>query len=218
MLQNIRKGARSWLGIVLACILIPPFAIVGVEYVFRDGFSRAEAVITVGQQEVLGREYERAFRERLEAVNRRSGGAVDYKMAKSLGIVDMVADSFVTEALFRQATRDQGIMIGDAVIREAVRTMPAFKGVDGKFDPQLYRRGLENSLMSEPEFLDSQRAELAAQYLVQSIAGLQSAPDAIVDTIDRFRNEKRRAAFLTLRASSVTDPARTDRKAARGLL
>ena len=205
MLQNIRKGARSWLGIVLACILIPPFAIVGVEYVFRDGFSRAEAVITVGQQEVLGREYERAFRERLEAVNRRSGGAVDYKMAKSLGIVDMVADSFVTEALFRQATRDQGIMIGDAVIREAVRTMPAFKGVDGKFDPQLYRRGLENSLMSEPEFLDSQRAELAAQYLVQSIAGLQSAPDAIVDTIDRFRNEKRRAAFLTLRASSVTD-------------
>lgn len=210
MLQNIRKGARSWLGIVLACILIPPFAIVGVEYVFRDGFSRAEAVITVGQQEVLGREYERAFRRQLDTLNRRSGGSVDYRTAKSMGVVDMVAESFVGDALFRQATRDQGIVVGDPVVREAVRTMRAFQGVDGKFDPQLYRRGLESAQMSEPEFLDSQRAEIAAQYLVESIAGLETAPAAIVDTIDRFRNEKRRAAFFTLRASSVTDLPRPD--------
>ncbi len=210
MLQDIRKGARSWLGIVLACILIPPFAIVGVEYVFRDGFSRAEAVITVGQQEVLGREYERAFRRQLDTLNRRSGGSVDYRTAKSMGVVDMVAESFVGDALFRQATRDQGIVVGDPVVREAVRTMRAFQGVDGKFDPQLYRRGLESAQMSEPEFLDSQRTEIAAQYLVESIAGLETAPAAIVDTIDRFRNEKRRAAFFTLRASSVTDLPRPD--------
>ncbi|MCY4395806.1 MAG: SurA N-terminal domain-containing protein [Rhodospirillaceae bacterium] len=210
MLQDIRKGARSWLGIVLACILIPPFAIVGVEYVFRDGFSRAEAVITVGQQEVLGREYERAFRQRLDNLNRRSGASVDYRTAKSMGIVDLVAESFVGEALFRQATRDQGIVVGDPVVREAVRTMRAFQGVDGKFDPQLYRRGLESAQMSEPEFLDSQRAEIAAQYLVESIAGLETAPAAIVDTIDRFRNEKRRAKFFTLRAGSVTDLPRPD--------
>lgn len=204
MLQDIRKGARSWLGIVLACILIPPFAIVGVEYVFRDGFSRAEAVITVGQQEVLGREYERAFRQRLDALNRRTGASVDYRTAKSMGVVDIVAESFVGDALFRQATRDAGITVGDPVVREAVRTMRAFQGVDGKFDPQLYRRGLESAQMSEPQFLDSRRVEIAAQYLVGSIAGLETAPAAIVDTIDRYRNEKRRAAFFTLRASSVT--------------
>ena len=205
MLQDIRRGARSWLGIVLACILIPPFAIVGVEYVFRDGFSRAEAVITVGQQEVLGREFERAFRQRLDALNRRSGASVDYRTAKSMGVVDLVAESFVGDALYRQATRDAGILVGDPVVREAVRAMEAFKGVDGKFDPQLYRRGLESSQMSEPEFLDSQRTEIAAQYLAQSIAGLETAPSAIVDTIDRYRNEKRRAAFFTLRASSVIE-------------
>ena len=205
MLQDIRRGARSWLGIVLACILIPPFAIVGVEYVFRDGFNRAEAVITVGQQEVLGREYERAFRQRLDALNRRSGASVDYRTAKSMGVVDIVAESFVSEALFRQATRDEGILVGDPVVREAVRAMDAFKGVDGRFDPQIYRRGLESAQMSEPEFLDAQRTELAAQYLSESIGGLETAPAAIVDTIDRFRNEKRRATFFTLRASSVTD-------------
>lgn len=210
MLQDIRKGARSWLGIVLACILIPPFAIVGVEYVFRDGFNRAEAVITVGQQEVLGREYERAFRRQLDRLNRRSGGSVDYRTAKTMGVVDMVAESFVGDALFRQATRDQGILVGDPVVREAVRTMRAFQGVDGKFDPLLYRRGLESAQMSEPEFLDSQRAEIAAQYLVESIAGLETAPTAIVDTIDRFRNERRRAAFFTLRSSSVTDLPKPD--------
>ena len=205
MLQDIRRGARSWLGIVLACILIPPFAIVGVEYVFRDGFSRAEAVITVGQQEVLGREFERAFRQRLDALNRRSGASVDYRTAKSMGVVDLVAEGFVGDALYRQATRDAGILVGDPVVREAVRGMEAFKGVDGKFDPQLYRRGLETAQMSEPEFLDAQRTEIAAQYLSQGIAGLETAPSAIVDTIDRFRNEKRRATFFTLRASSVIE-------------
>ena len=205
MLQNIRKGARSWLGIVLAFILIPPFAIVGVEYVFRDGFSRAEAVITVGQQEILGREYERAFRRQMEALNRRTGGGIDYRAAKSLGVVDTVAEQFVSEALFRQATRDQGILIGDPVVREAVRVMSAFKGVDGRFDAALYRRWLDNERMSEPEFLDSQRATLAAQYLVRSVTGLEGAPAAIVDTIDRFRNQRRRATFFTLRASSVAD-------------
>ena len=204
MLQDIRKGARSWLGIVLACILIPPFAIVGVEYVFRDGFSRAEAVIEVGEQEVLGREFQRAFRERLDALNRRSGASVDYRTAKTMGVVDIVADGFVREALYRQATRDAGIMVGDPVVREAVRTMEAFRGVDGKFDAQLYRRGLESAQMSEPEFLDSQRTEIAAQYLIQGIAGIEAAPAAIVDTIDRYRNERRRATFFILRDSSIT--------------
>lgn len=213
MLQNIRRGARSWLGIVLACILIPPFAIVGVEYVFRDGFSRAEAVISVGQQEVLGREFERAFRNRLDVLNRRSGLSVDYMTAKSMGVVDIVAATFVGQALFRQATRDAGIMVGDPVVREAVRTMDAFKGVDGKFDAQLYRRGLESARMSEPEFLDAQRAEIAAQHLTQSISGLETAPAAIVDTLYRHRNEKRRAAFFNLRTGSVTElPAPTARQ------
>ena len=212
MLQNIRKSARSWLGIVLACILIPPFAIVGVEYVFRDGFSRAEAVITVGQQEVLGREFERAFRQRLDALNRRSGASVDYRTAKSMGVVDIVAENFVSEALFRQATRDAGILVGDPVVREAVRTMDAFKGVDGKFDAQLYRRGLESAQMSEPQFLDAQRTEIAAQYLAQTIAGLEAAPAAIVDTIDRYRNEKRRATFFGLRDSSVAELPRPTAK------
>ena len=39
----------------------------------------------------------------------------------------------------------------------------------------------------------------------RGIAGLEAAPAAIVDTIDRYRNEKRRAAFFTLRASSVIE-------------
>lgn len=205
MLQGIRRGARSWLGIVLAFILIPPFAIVGVEYIFRDGFSRAEPVITVGDSQVLGREYEQVFRRQLDDLRRRSGRTIDYRTAKSMGVVDIVANSLVTQALYRQATKDQGILIGDAVIREAVRGLNVFKGVDGKFDPALYERALQNAQMTEQQFIESQRSAIASQYLVQSISRVNAAPDVLVDAVDKYRNEKRKADFFTIRASTVTD-------------
>jgi len=215
MLQSIRKGARSWLGIVLALILIPPFAIVGVEYIFRDGFSRAEAVITVGEQEVLGREYERVFRQQMDQLRRRTGRVVDYRVAKSYGLVDLVANSLVAQALYRQATRDEGILIGDAVVRQAVRNLDGFKGVDGQFDPTIYQNQLQNAQMTEQQFLDLQRSAIAAQYLVQSITGVESAPASMVDAVDKYRNEKRGAEFFTLRASSITDlPKPTEKQLA----
>lgn len=213
MLQSIRKGARSWLGIVLAFILIPPFAIVGVEYIFRDGFSRAEAVITVGDAQVLGREYERAFRRQMDAIRQRTGQSIDYKTAKSLGVVDLVANSMVTEALYRQASTDNGILIGDAVIRSAVRDLPALKGVDGTFDPARYQALLQNLRMTENQFLETRRAAMASQFLVQSVARVNLAPDVLVDAVDKYRNEKRVADFFTLRASSVTSlPDPTDKQ------
>ena len=43
MLQAIRRGSRSWFGIILAVILIPPFAVVGVDYIFRGGLTRSAA-------------------------------------------------------------------------------------------------------------------------------------------------------------------------------
>lgn len=204
MLQGIRKGARSWLGIVLALILIPPFAIVGVEYIFRDGFSRAQPVITVGDAKILGREYERVFRRQMDDLRRRSGRAIDYKAAKSMGLVTVVSNQMVTQALYRQASKDQGILVSDAVIRNAVRGLNAFKGVDGKFDPALYARALQNARMNEQQFISSQRAAIASQYLVQSVARVEAAPDVLVDAMDKYRNEKRTADFFTIRASAIT--------------
>ena len=198
MLQDIRRGARSWLGIVLACILIPPFAIVGVEYVFRDGFNRAEAVITVGQQEVLGREYERAFRQRLDALNRRSGASVDYRTAKSMGVVDIVAESFVSEAPVPagdprrrhpgRRSGGPGSRAGDGCVQGRGRqvrsaALPARPRIRADERAGISRRATDRT---PPRAISSPRASVASR----------PPPAAIVDTIDRYRNEKRRAHLL----------------------
>ncbi len=212
MLQSIRKGARSWLGIVLAMILIPPFAIVGVEYIFRDGFSRAEAVITVGEQKILGRDYERVFRHAMDSLRQNTGRVVDYRVAKSYGLVGSVANSLVTQALYQQATRDEGILIGDAVVREAVRNLDSFKGIDGRFDATIYENYLQNAQMTEQEFLDLQRSTIATQYLIQSVTGVEAASLSMVDAANRYRNEKRQAVFFTIRADSVKDLQKPSKK------
>ncbi|MEQ8696397.1 MAG: SurA N-terminal domain-containing protein, partial [Bauldia litoralis] len=71
-------------------ILIPPFAVVGVDYIFQGGLTRSAAVVTVGDLEIAGTQFERDYRNRINAVQRQFKTPLDYKTAKQLGLVERI--------------------------------------------------------------------------------------------------------------------------------
>lgn len=211
MLQAIRRGSRSWFGIILAVILIPPFAIVGVDYIFQGGLTRSAAVVTVGDQEIAGTQFERDYRNRINAIQRQFKQPLDYKTAKQLGLVDRIIQSMVTRLLYQQAANTFDILVGNAVVQQDIFSSQVFRGVSGSFDRGVFQRVLRDAGLSEAGYIEGRRIEIATEYLVDGVRTVGALPKAYVDRIFSFRNQKRTASVIVVPSASIGDvPKPTD--------
>ncbi len=205
MLQAIRRGSRSWFGIILAVILIPPFAVVGVDYIFQGGLTRSAAVITVGDLEIAGTQFERDYRNRINAVQRQFKTPLDYKTAKRLGLVERITEGMVSRLLYQQATNTFEILISDAVVRQDIVSSQAFRGVSGQFDAGVFQRVLRDAGLSEAGYIEGRRVEIASEYLLNGVRTIGALPASYVDRIYSFRNQKRTASMVVVPSATVGD-------------
>ncbi len=211
MLQALRRGSRSWFGIILAVILIPPFAVVGVDYIFRGGLIRSSAVISVGDAEISGTQFEREYRQRINDVQRRFKQALDYKTAKQLGLVDQIVNGMVTRLLYQEAANAFSILVANQVVQQDIFTTSAFRGVDGKFSAGVFQRVLRDAGLSEAAYVQGRRQEIASAFLLAGVRDIGALPKGYVDRIYTFRDQKRLASLVVVPNASITDvPKPTD--------
>lgn len=211
MLQAIRRGSRSWFGIILAVILIPPFAVVGIDYVFRGGLTRSAAVISVGDAEIVGTQFEREYRSRVNDIQQRFKSPLDFKTVKQLGLLDRIVEGIVTRLLYQQAATTFKILVSDAVVRQDIFSSRAFRGVSGEFDRGVFQRVLRDAGLTEAGYIEGRRIEIASAFLLNGVRAVGALPKAYVDRIYAFRNQTRQASMVVVPAASITDaPAPTD--------
>jgi peptidyl-prolyl cis-trans isomerase D len=215
MLQAIRRGSRSWFGIILAVILIPPFAVVGVDYVFRGGLFRSSGVITVGDADITGPEFRSEYFRRISAIQPRFKQSLDFQTATKLGIVDQMINAIAERLLYQQAAAAFGILVGDDVVRQEIYDDPAFHGVSGKFDAGVLAAKLRNAGLTEAGYAELRRRQIAAAFLIDAARTVGALPADYVNRIYRFRNEKRTASLAIVPTASIKDvPAPTDKQLA----
>lgn len=208
MLESLRSGASSWVAKGLLGLLVISFAVWGIGSDFLSGLG-SRTMIEVGQTDVTPYEFERAYRRELDNLRARFGGSIDEEAAKNLGLTDLTVERLVQGAVLDETTRELGLDVSPAALDERIRTDPAFGGMSGDVLAQrLRQRGI-----SVQQFRADLRREMLRNFLIQSvIAGLDTAaPDAIVDPINSYREERRVAEFFEVMNGSVIDvPAASD--------
>ena len=209
MLQFIRGTVGTWIVKGLFVILIASFAIWGIGDIFR-GRGPASTIADIGPTKIAASELDSEVRKQIQRLRPMFGGQFDLEQAKQMGLIGQTLDQMVQRALFDLAARDAGLNAGDDLVRRRIQSIPGFHNDKGEFDPELARRALAASSLSEGTLAAMIREETGRTLLLGAIAAGASAPAPLVDALYRFRQEKRVAETVTLANDKMPEPATPD--------
>ena len=203
MLQAIRSKAGSLFVKALFGVLILTFGIWGIGDIFRNRPTDT-TVATVGGQTIDAAALQSALQPALERLSTQLGSQVDLHQAKQMGVVDQVLRQLIDNNLIDQEVQRLQLDVSDAVIRDAITGDPTFRGAGG-FDRNAFNALLAANHVSEPQYIESVRHDIARDDLLASLTAGVAAPQTIVDRLYRYRHEKRVADIVALPAAGDTD-------------
>ena len=204
MLQAIRSRAGSFVVKALFGLLILTFGIWGIGDIFRNRPTDT-TVATVGSESIDAAALQTALQPALERLSMQLGTQVDLRQAKQMGIVQQVLAQLIDNSIIDQEAKGMQLDVSDAVIRDMITRDPMFRGAGGGFDRNAFEALLAANHMTEAQYVERVRHDIARDDLLLSLTACVSAPQAIVDRLYRYRNEKRVADIVALPVSSAVN-------------
>lgn len=161
---NSKIGA----GIALAVLVLITLAFVGGDLTGMSdsgGISAGKAVATVGKDEVDENELALAAKSALSRVQAQDP-TMTMKVLIAQGGLEQVLDELIDRTATAFFGKKIGVVAGDRLIDSEIARIPAFQGVDGKFDQATFRQLLAQQGLSERSLRDDIAQGLIAQQLM----------------------------------------------------
>src|SRR5689334_16870688 len=162
---------KRLLEIVLVVLIVPPFALFGVDWYFR-GTDSADQVARVGNTRITQQEFGQALRQRQEQL--------------------------IDERISYTAALKSGMNVPVAELRSLIGDIPAFKDEKGQFSPQRYRELLNAQGMTEGSFEASMRKDMIINRNRELFAGTAFLPNAVVERLYKLRKQQREVSQVVL--------------------
>ena len=217
MLQKLRDKTTGWIATVILGLLIIPFAFFGMESYMSQRVDTHAARIAQPPSwwpsapqawpfRYLWDEHEISvdeFRQRFEMARMRArdqqGDAFDGKAFESAENKRRILDAMIDEQVMRIAAERDGIAIGDAQVRDAIREFPDFQ-VDGAFNADRYQLLLasQNPPQTPREFEQNIRGSLLNSLIPDALGRSAFVTNAEVDRLMRLLGEHRDVSFVLM--------------------
>ncbi len=161
---------------------------------------------TVGTKEIPIQQYANALKQQIDAFGEQIGTALTFQQAQAIGLDQSVLNQIVAARTLDNEVGRLGVSVGDIRVLQQVTAIPAFQGLDGKFDPETYRTQLRNNNLNEADFEAGLREDTARSLLQGAIIGGIPEPDAYADAMVQYIGEKRSMTWANLTAMSLPAP------------
>lgn len=196
-----KKGATVIVWILMAMLILSlgGFGVTN----FGTGIT---SIGSVGDREIDVNRYSRTLQQELAALGAQTGQNVTLEQARQFGLDRQVLQSLIATVAVENEADRIGISVGDARVAEELRGMQTFRGLDGTFDREAYRFVLERNNLSEAEFEQGLRDDLARSLLQGAVVGGFPAPHVLTDTLYAYVAERRGYSLLRLTEADLTDP------------
>lgn len=162
-----------------------------------------QKVGAVGDRDISVNEYGRALQNEMRAFEAQTGQPMSFEQAQAFGLDQRVLSQLVTAAAIDNEADRIGLLVGDETLARQVQNIPAFQGVDGKFDRDSYKFAIERVGMSEAEFERSLRRETARTLLQGAVVSGRALPDPYVDIVLTYFAERRRVSWARVEATQL---------------
>jgi peptidyl-prolyl cis-trans isomerase D len=180
-----------------------------------EGFGgRTTTIGSVGDRKITTSEFSRALQNELRALQTQFGQPITMEQARLFGIDQMVLEQLVTGAVLDNEAARLGVSAGDSVIQREITQIPSFRGLSGNFDREAYRFALQNINMSERDFEDSIRADVARTILQRAVSAGAAAPETYVTPLLEYQAQTRDVTVISLSADALEAPVGTPDAAA----
>jgi peptidyl-prolyl cis-trans isomerase D len=213
MITQFRRYTDSWIARVFFLIMAVSFVGWGISGDIFRLMGPPSWVAKVGGQTIeipaFQNEFQRAMAQ--ETRNLPAGQEATPDMRRRVG--QQTLDRLIAQAALGAELRGLRVVTPDDTLAEAVRSMPAFQGSDGKFSKAVFTSVLQNNGYSEARFLDQMRSEIAQQQLLSAVSGSVAAPGAEIKPLYESEFEKRAADTALFPLSAAPEPAAPDEAA-----
>jgi peptidyl-prolyl cis-trans isomerase D len=196
-----KRGNRIFVWIVVGLLLV---GLAGFGTTTMRGTT--DTLGTIGDKEIPLQAYATALQNQIRAIEQQTGRPFTLAQAQEIGLDRAVLARLVSERGLDHETARLGLSVGDRRVAEAVLASPAFQGLDGRFDRELYREQLRRLGLTEAEFEADLRDSTARTLLSAAVAGAVPAPAAYADTLAAWLGERRAVTWATVTAADLAEP------------
>ncbi len=162
---------------------------------------------SVGNTDIDIRDYQRALTQELRALEAQEGRPVTLAEANATrGLSAQVQQRLITSAALDNETARLGISVSDETVRNDILDIPSFRGLDGKFDRETYRRALGQIGLKEAEYEAVVRRETARTLLQGAVLSGIKAPDILTKTFLDYAGERRNFTWIRLGQNNLSTP------------
>ena len=204
MLQAIRGRLSSWAVKALFIVLALTFVGWGVEG-FIGQMGSGNQILTVGGTVYDLPSFDQQMQRQVKTIERQVGGTFTRAQLRELGVYQQAKQRIIDNALIEAEAKDLGIVTGDKTINLILRSTPGMVQNDGSLNGQRLGEIIRQSgFGSEEAFIKNLRTQIATGSLMRAVASITTAPTAMVDQMNSYRNQQRRANFITLADSAET--------------
>lgn len=189
MLQQMRQLPK-WVGFVLFLPLAASFIVWGIADIFRGDVDTSLA--TVGGTKIDEVKFDRD----MSNFRRRSGAQATPAKTQEYG--EKLLQRSIVETALDNVANEMGLVITDAQVSAAIRTIPDFRGPLGSFDEATFRQVLTANNFTEASFVAQIRQDMRREQIVTAAATTAAFPPAYGRALFSFFNERRAAQYVVL--------------------
>ena len=197
MMDHMRRMATGFVAKILIGLLAMSFAVWGIHDIFR-GWS-GTTLLTVGDEKVEVATFQNTLNQQLRQLSRQTGQAITPEMARQFGLDRQILGQLARDATLTAEAKALDLAIPEDLIVQDVANNPSFRGANGKFDPNLFRRLLSENGFSEQMFMAAESANRQRQLLAMAVSGNFTAPRSLIEAAFHQINDKRDVRYFVVK-------------------
>lgn len=195
MLQNIRDNIQGVAAKIIIGLMIVPFALYGIDFLFSG--SSETPVAVVNGEKVSEYELNQALALQKRQLLSMMGNNIDPGLLDDAVLRKPALDSLVKQKILLQAADNAGVAVPDAVLNSNIVQMPQFQE-DGRFSPERFKQVLAAQGFSPQLFRQLLRSDLLIDQLNSGVSNSVFLTDFQRDTAIRLGDQKRSFHYLVL--------------------
>ena len=215
MLSQFRRYTDTWIARVFFVIMAVSFVGWGISGDLFRLMGPPSWIAKIGGRTIEIPEFQAEFQRAMAQATRNlpSGQEPSADLRRQVG--RQTLDRVIAQAALDMELRKLRIVTTDSALAATVRSMPAFRGPDGKFSRPAFNAVLQNNGFTEARFLAQLRADLSQRQLLSAVGAPVAAPDAEVKPLYTSEFEKRAADTALFALSAAPEPTSPDAAALR---
>jgi peptidyl-prolyl cis-trans isomerase D len=210
MISQFRRYSESWVARVFFVIMAVSFVGWGISGEIFHMMGSPTWIAKVGGETIEIPAFQTEYQRVLSQQTRNLPSGQEATAGLRLQVGQQTLERMIAQAALGIELNNLRIVTPDDALAAVVRSMPAFRGPDGKFSHAVFTTVLQSNGYTEQRFLAQLRSDIAQQQLLSVVGGSVAAPDAEVKPLYEMEFEKRSADMAFFPLAAAPDPAAPD--------